>query len=53
MNDKKRLYDELSALLTDYEGNGSDSKPTAEDFYDFLVRLQRNWETLNEVTDDE
>jgi hypothetical protein len=47
----KQLYDELCALLTDYEGNGSDIKPTAEDFYDFLVRLQNNWDSLTSDED--
>jgi hypothetical protein len=44
--EKNQLYDELSILLTDCEGNGSDIKPSTEDFYDFLVKLQRHWEEI-------
>jgi len=44
---KKQLYDRLSALLTDYEGNGSSLKPTIDDFYEFLVNLQRNWDYIS------
>jgi len=28
----QRMYDRLSALLTDYEGNGSGVIPTIDDF---------------------
>ena len=44
---KKSIYDELSALLTDYEGMNIDvdrPKVTIEDFYHMLVKIQNRWE---------
>lgn len=43
----RQLYDELSALLTDYEGNGSDNPVTIDDMYAMLVKIQNNWEQIN------
>jgi len=45
------LYDELSRLLTDYEGNGSDTIPTTADFYAMLVKIQNSWEYLTGETE--
>jgi hypothetical protein len=42
----RRFHDRLSALLTNYEGNGDAPTPTAEDFYSFLAELQRSWDML-------
>ena len=42
----RQLYDELCALLTDYEGNGG-TPATAEDLYDMLVKIANNWEYIN------
>ena len=46
MNDKKMLYDELCRVLTDYEGNGSEVKATANDLYSMLVEIQNRWEDV-------
>lgn len=43
---KRQIYDELSVLLTDYEGNGSSVIPTADDLYEMLRKIQINWETV-------
>ncbi len=46
MNEKKQIYDELSRVLTDYEGNGSPAGASAEDLYDMLVKIQNKWDTV-------
>ncbi len=46
MNAKQVIYDELCRVLTDYEGNGSDERATADDLYCMLVKIQNNWETV-------
>ena len=46
MSDKKVIYDELSKILTDYEGHGSEEGATAEDLYFMLVKIQRNWDII-------
>lgn len=40
---REQIYDELSALLTDYEER-NDAYP--DDLYDMLVKIQRNWEAV-------
>jgi len=42
----KQFYDKISVLLTNYEGNGSANIPMADGFYELLVELQRNWDSL-------
>lgn len=42
MNDKEKIYDQLSAVLTDYENN----ETTEKDLYDMLVKIQNNWENI-------
>ena len=46
MNERRAIYDELSRVLTDYEGNGSDEGATASDLYDMLVKIQNDWEDV-------
>ena len=41
MDERGKIYDELSKLLTDYEDGGT---VTQEDMYDMLVKIQNNWE---------
>lgn len=42
---KQTIYDELSRVLTDYEGNGDpDAKDDANMLYSMLVKIQNNWE---------
>lgn len=42
---KSEIYDELSRVLTDYEGNGNkDLKDDPKPLYDMLVKIQNNWE---------
>lgn len=43
---KKNIYDKLSRVLTDYEGNGSEEKATEKDLYSMLVEIQNNWEAV-------
>ena len=43
----RQLYDELCALLTDYEGNGSTVPVSVGDMYSMLVKIQNNWEIIN------
>ena len=44
-NSKSEIYDELSKVLTDYEGNGDkDLKDDPKPLYDMLVKIQNNWE---------
>lgn len=42
MNEKAKIYDELSRVLTEYE-NG-DCGPW--DLYDMLVKIQNRWEDV-------
>ena len=42
MNEKQKIYDELSRVLTDYEENIADG----EDLYKMLVKIQCNWECI-------
>ena len=46
MNENRLLYDEMCRVLTDYEGNGSEEKTSADDLYDMLVKIQNRWEYL-------
>ena len=46
MNENRALYDEMCRVLTDYEGNGSDERATADDLYGMLVKIQNHWEYL-------
>ena len=39
-----QIYDELSALLTDYEQG--ENAVSADDLYSMLVKIQREWETV-------
>lgn len=39
---KESLYDELSAVLTDYENNTANE----QDVYDMLVKIQNHWEDV-------
>lgn len=39
---KEALYDELSAVLTDYENDTASEK----DLYDMLVKIQNHWEDV-------
>lgn len=43
---KQSIYDEMCAMLTDYENGDTDSCPTDEDLYTMLVKIQTNWETV-------
>lgn len=44
MDERKQIYDELCALLTEYEDSANDI--TKEEMYDMLVKIQNNWETV-------
>ena len=46
MTAKRKLYDELSRVLTDYEGNGSADGASAPDLYALLVKIQNQWEDV-------
>lgn len=46
---RAQIYDEMSALLTNYEER-NDVYP--DDLYDMLVKIQRNWETVITVQND-
>ena len=51
MDEKSRLYDEISRVLTDYEeyvnGTGDHSiYDRAADMYSVLVDIQKQWETV-------
>ena len=52
MNERNAIYDELCGVLTDYEGNGSDKKATANDLYHMLVKIQNRWEDVITKQDD-
>lgn len=44
---KKALYDEMCRLLTDFENqDDSNCDIVADDLYNFLVKLQNNWDEL-------
>lgn len=45
---RTNLYDEMSKLLTNYEEETKDSMKALYEgyFYDFLVKLQRNWDFI-------
>ena len=49
--DKTKIYNQLSALLTDYETKESHSV-TIDDFYNILVELQRDWDEITSVEVD-
>ena len=38
---RMELYDKVCAILTDYEGNGSEYIPNEADLYEMLVEVQR------------
>ena len=42
---KRVLYDEMCSVLTDYEGNGSEIRATADDLYSVLVKIQNQWDS--------
>ena len=42
MNEKQKIYDELSRVLTDYEEKLADEN----DLYNMLVKIQNNWEEI-------
>ncbi|GHU57892.1 hypothetical protein AGMMS49975_24030 [Clostridia bacterium] len=46
MSERKKIYGELCALLTDYEGNGSGVPVETEDLYRMLVKIQNCWEDV-------
>lgn len=46
MNEAKKIYDELSKVLTDYED--MDGNCTEEDLYNMLVKIQSNWKSIVE-----
>ena len=46
MSDSRMIYDEMCRVLTDYEGNGSEAAPVAEDLYDVIVKIQNHWEYI-------
>ena len=50
MNEKAKMYDELSRLLTEYE-EGNDMI-TEIDLYEMLVKIQNNWETVITAQED-
>ena len=44
---KDALYDEMCHLLTNFENqDDSNCDIVADDLYNFLVKLQNNWEEL-------
>lgn len=48
---KSEIYDELSRVLTDYEGNGDpELRNDPEPLYDMLVKIQNDWEDV--ITSD-
>lgn len=44
MNEAKKIYDELSEVLTDYEDMNGNC--TEEDLYNMLVKIQNNWKSI-------
>lgn len=48
MNEKERIYDELSRVLTEYEEN----LIGAEELYNMLVHIQNNWDIITGDTDE-
>lgn len=51
MNDRNKIYDKLSATLTDYEQNDIEPTEAMEMLYKMLVEIQVNWESV--ITADE
>jgi len=51
VNEKKNIYDELCRVLTEYEGNGSTNRATADDLYHMLVKIQNRWEEITRQDD--
>ena len=52
MNERRMIYDELCRVLTNYEGNGSEEKATADDLYSMLVQIQNRWEDVTTADTD-
>ena len=46
MSEKEKIYDEICRLLTDYEQANSKNKVLRADFYNLLVKIQNNWESV-------
>lgn len=44
MSEAKKIYYELSKVLTDYEY--MDGNCTEEDLYNMLVKIQSNWKSI-------
>ena len=42
--EREAIYDEISRTLTNYELSEKDNRPTAEDLYLLLVKIQNRWE---------
>ena len=42
--EREAIYDEISRTLTNYELSEKDDRPTAEDLYLLLVKIQNRWE---------
>lgn len=52
VNTKKTIYEELSRVLTDYEGNGnSNCKGDTKMLYEMLVKIQNSWEEITAKVD--
>lgn len=57
MNERNKIYDKMSRVLTEYEefvnGKGDDSQiyERAADMYEVLVEIQQKWET--DITNEE
>lgn len=51
MNERNKIYDKMSKVLTEYEefvnGEGADNQiyERAADMYEVLVEIQQKWET--------
>lgn len=52
MNERQKIYDELCALITDYEWHGLGVPVGAEDLYAMLVKIQNNWECVITAQDE-
>lgn len=42
--EREAIYDEISRTLTSYELSEKDDRPTVEDLYLLLVKIQNRWE---------
>ena len=42
--EREAIYDEILRMLTSYELSEKDDRPTAEDLYLLLVKIQNRWE---------